>query len=107
MDSIILDPDPVQNLTASIDDLMPAVTLKWDLPTNVRHEDITNYEVRFHPASNMYSNTIEVDRQTTHIILNRDHGLQPLKMGSFEVRAVNVRGNGIWATVQKFVGESA
>ena len=104
--STALTPDPVQNLTATVDSHKPAVTLKWDPPANAGNAgDVTNYVVWFRAGENDRYKEKIVKGSTTTTVITRECGLRPLTTTTFEVRASS--GDDVspeWRTVSTFVG---
>ena len=105
--STALTPDPVQNLTASVDTHKPCVALKWDPPANAGHTgNVTKYQVRFRDTEKGCCNEKIVNGSTTATVIARKSGLIPLTMYTFDVRACC--GDDVsqeWRTVSAFVGK--
>ena len=104
--TIALTPDPVLNLTASVDAHKPAVTLNWDPPANAGYPgDVTKYQVRFWDKEKGCYNESIVDGSSTTTIITRESGLRPLTETTFEVRACSSDdASQKWRTVSAFVG---
>ena len=104
--SAALTPDPVRNLTATVDPHKPCVTLKWDPPANAGCAgDVTKYQVVFWNKQNGCYNEKLVDGSTTTIVITRELGLRPPTETTFEVRAYS--GDDVsqeWRSITKFVG---
>ena len=103
---IALTPDPVENLTATVDSHKPCVTLKWDPPANAGNVgDVTEYQVCFRNKGRRCYNEKTVNGSTTITFITRDSGLRPLTKTTFDVRACS--GDDVslkWRTVSTFVG---
>ena len=101
-----LTPDPVQNLTATVNTHKPSVTLKWDHPANAGYPgDVTKYQVRFWDEEKGFYNEEIVNGSTTTTVITRELGLRSLTKTTFEVRACS--GDDVsqeWRTVSTFVG---
>ena len=99
-----LTPDPVQNLTATVDAHNPSVTLNWDPPANSVHAgDITVYEIHFQDNndSSFHGEKVVNGSTTTAVIT----GLRPLTTFTFNVRAYSGDCASLeWRTVSTFVG---
>ena len=104
--TIALTPDPVVNLTASVNTHKPAVTLNWDPPANAGYPgDVTKYQVRFRNKEKGCYNESAVNGSTTTIVITRESGLRPLTENTFEVRACSGDdASQKWMTVSAFVG---
>ena len=104
--TIALTPDPVLNLTASVDTHKPTVALNWDLPANAGYPgDVTMYQVRFWDKENGCYKESAVEGSTTTTVITRESGLRPRTETTFEVRACS--GDDVsqeWRTVSAFVG---
>ena len=101
-----LNPDPIQNLTATVDTHKTSVTLNWDPPANARHAgDVTKYQIRFWNWAELKDIMKVVNGSTTNIVITRESGLRPLTQFTFEVRACS--GDSVsqeWKPVSTFVG---
>ena len=104
-----LVPNPVGNLSSSVNPNVPSVTLTWDPPSNFGDgiqcpwSDVTKYHIRFKPKR---GNCFEIhDCFTTSIVFNRDSGLTPLTTSVLEVRAQCGNCIGQWKTVSTFIGK--
>jgi len=99
-------PDPVENLTATVDTCKPSVTLVWDPPANARYAgDVTKYQIRFWDKAKEYYNETAVDGSSTAIVITVESGLRPLTTSTFEVRACcGDDASQVWRTVSTFIG---
>ena len=80
-----LNPDCVENVTATLDTHKPSVTLKWDPPANARYAgEVSSYEIRIGDSDRDLSNlkccnTVKVVKgSTTTAVITRESGLRPL-----------------------------
>ena len=106
-----LTPEPVRNLTATVDAHVPSVALNWDPPANAAHAgDVTKYEIHFQDNDSSFHGEEVVNGSTTTTIITRESGLRPLTTFTFNVRACS-RGDvgndvgGEWRAVSTFVGK--
>ena len=98
-----LVPDPVQSLSAAVNEDIPSVTLSWTPPGNVQGvEEVTEYHIRFKPfRDKSYIETTAIGTATS-IVLTRGSGLVPLKNYLFQVRAQSGYCKGEWKEVTSF-----
>ena len=107
-----LNPDCVENVTATLDTHKPSVTLKWDPPANARYAgEVSSYEIRIWDSDRDLSNlkccnSVKVVRgSTTTAVITRESGLRPLTTFTFEVRACSGDSKSpVWQPVSTFVG---
>ena len=98
--------DPVQNLSAAVNQYNPSVTLNWEPPGNVRDaEELAEYHIRFKPFGDKDYVETTVTGSTTKTVLTRDSGLVPLKNYHFQVRAQSGCCKGEWKEVTSFYGK--
>jgi len=101
-----LVPDPVQNLSATVDKDIPSVTLSWICPGNIQIvQELTEYHIHFKPCGNKEYFEKTVTGSTTSIVLTRGSGLVPLKDYHFQVCAQSNCYKGEWKEVTSFYGK--
>ena len=103
-------PDPVQNLTLTLDRNKPTLTLNWVPPSNVdfhNPEELTCYDIWFKPQNlEGYNwNCHTVPSSSTTLTLTRKSGLELDLVSQFSVRAQNYDHRaGEWASVTQMIG---
>jgi len=103
-----LDPGPIQNLSADVDENIPSLTLSWKPPVNVQSADeITEYQIRFNPFGSELFNEMTVSGSTNSVVFTRDLGLEPLVHYHFQVRAKSRNKEGEWRDVSAYYGKNA
>lgn len=107
-------PGQVQNLRVTVDPRRPTVTLAWDPPANGAN-DVTAYEYRCRKeersaglldwisTSGRSPQTHSVSYLVTSVRLMKDHGVVPLTMCTFEVRAMIGTVEGYWKLERAFI----
>ena len=103
-------PDPVQNLTLTLDRNKPILTLNWVPPKNVDFRnpaELTRYDIWFKAQSlEGYNwNCQTVPSSSTTLTLTRKSGLVLDHVSQFSVRAQNYDHRaGEWASVTQMIG---
>ena len=98
-----LHPDPVRNLSVTIDE---NVTLSWNPPANIQNaEEVSEYQIRFKPdGRERYNQMMVKDSCTASIDFTQDSDLVSSIIYNFEVRAQNECGEGEWEKMSAFCG---
>ena len=105
-----MTPDPVQNLTLTLDRNKPTLTLNWVPPSNVdfhNPEELICYDIWFKPQNlEGYNwNCQTVPSSSTTLTLTRKSGLELDLVSQFSVRAQNYDHRaGEWASVTQMIG---
>ena len=101
-----LIPDPVQSLSAAVNEDTPSVTLSWRPPGNIQDvEELTGYHIRFKPFGSKEYVETTVTSSTSSVVLSRESGLVPLKNYNLQVRAQSGCCTGEWKEVTAFCGK--
>ena len=108
-----MTPDPVQNLTLTLDRNKPTLTISWVPPSNIDFRnpaELTHYDIWFKPQSlEGYNwNCQTVHSSSTTLTLTRKSGLVLDHVSQFSVRAQNYDRRAVeWASVTQIVGTLA
>ena len=103
-------PDPVQNLTLTLDRNKPTLTLNWVPPSNVDFRspaELMHYDIWFKPQNleEYDGNCQTVPSSSTTLTLTRKSGLVLDHVSQFAVRAQNYdRRAGEWVSVTQMIG---
>ena len=100
-----LHPAPVQNLSVTVDENIPTITLSWNSPVNIQSADELN-EYHIHVFRNEQKNGTPFRTSTTSFLLTRELGLDPLENYHFQVRAQCGREEGEWNQVSAYYGNT-
>ena len=101
-----LHPDPVRNLSVTVNENIPTVTLSWNPPANIQNTDELN-EYHIDVVGNCEGHngtTFRVSTTYTSAVLTRESGLDPLENYHFQVCAQSGREEGERKHVSAFYG---
>ena len=102
---IALAIQPVENLTAVVDEHTPSIILKWDRPSNAG--GVTAYDVRYQPSNSWWItpyHRMTVTAPATSVLLARNSGLHLPAIYNFEVRARDANCEGQWSKISEYNG---
>lgn len=101
-----LIPDPIKNLTATVDMLKLSVTLNWNPPANATDAgNITKYRICFWDEEKGCCSEKSVNGSVTTTDITRESGLRPWTMFTFKVTAYsgsNASQEG--RTISRYIG---
>ena len=102
-----LDPDPVINVSVSLEPTVPSITLTWEPPTNaINAEMVTKYkyQLRISSVGVEQCTKLTVDGSTTRVVLTRELGLTSLVHYHLQVRPMAGDDAGDWRSVTAYFG---
>lgn len=100
-----LHPDPVRNLSVTVDANIPAAMLSWIPPANIKSTDELNeYHIRVFGNEHHNETTFIVSTTGQSVCLRRESGLVPLETYHFQVWAQSGHEEGELQQVSKYYG---